>query len=717
LPSFEFTVDAALLKELGERLVGQPHIALAELIKNSYDADANQVVVGIDNDSITITDDGDGMSTERFRDFWMRVGSPHKQNIDRTHKNRRPTGSKGIGRLAVQFLGSEMELRTSPREATAKQLVASVNWSEATKAKDLTRARVSYTEAKRTEPYANDQPNGVEIVIRGLNQTWGEDDLKNLAQQIWQLQPPFQQGDESDFEVVLEHEDAALKNAFTVQMHRNLDIWSARLRGRLLPQVKGAGDRTRRVQLTLEFAGETPELHQYDVTDCDLHKLDFEVRIFSLYNRQRYGIGVEDAREYLRKYGGVHIYDGGFHLPYYGPETDWLRTEIDHSHRLSRSKLLPEELQIEAGLNNLPTNSRLYGVVRVDTSLEREMAAKERRLRLNEFLQIQASRDRLVDNSAYKNLRNIVRYALDFYAVRQTARMQSIPKAGRIGEAGSAKVRRVEEVLTSFERDIPPKVYRAISAEVREAVKASETDAEVAVKQLGLMGALATAGIAAIAYEHEAAKQLTQLEEIARRYRKQLGSEIGKELSDTITTWIRSARQTRALFTPLNNAENREIRTRLKAKALVEEIVSNIAPLTRSVTLDTERIDDKLRLPLGTLAEWSAVFQNVIINAANAMLDSDERTISFWSSCSYNRNRIYVEDTGCGVDLKHSETLFQPFVRKLEISADRRELGLGGMGMGLAIVRMVANNLNCRVRFAEPSEGFATCFELSWGDV
>lgn len=39
--SSEFTVDAVLLKELGERLVGKPHIALAELVKNAYDADAD----------------------------------------------------------------------------------------------------------------------------------------------------------------------------------------------------------------------------------------------------------------------------------------------------------------------------------------------------------------------------------------------------------------------------------------------------------------------------------------------------------------------------------------------------------------------------------------------------------------------------------------------------------------------------------------------------
>ena len=45
-----FEADSALLRELGERLVGQPHIALAELIKNAYDADATECVVSITND-------------------------------------------------------------------------------------------------------------------------------------------------------------------------------------------------------------------------------------------------------------------------------------------------------------------------------------------------------------------------------------------------------------------------------------------------------------------------------------------------------------------------------------------------------------------------------------------------------------------------------------------------------------------------------------------
>jgi hypothetical protein len=38
-----FTVDSALLSELGEKLVETPHIALVELVKNAYDADAQHV--------------------------------------------------------------------------------------------------------------------------------------------------------------------------------------------------------------------------------------------------------------------------------------------------------------------------------------------------------------------------------------------------------------------------------------------------------------------------------------------------------------------------------------------------------------------------------------------------------------------------------------------------------------------------------------------------
>ena len=69
MPTLPFTIDAELLRELGERLVGKPHIVLAELVKNSYDADATEVTINFspnkdspNKGSIEIRDDGHGMT-------------------------------------------------------------------------------------------------------------------------------------------------------------------------------------------------------------------------------------------------------------------------------------------------------------------------------------------------------------------------------------------------------------------------------------------------------------------------------------------------------------------------------------------------------------------------------------------------------------------------------------------------------------------------------
>lgn len=160
-----------------------------------------------------------------------------------------------------------------------------------------------------------------------------------------------------------------------------------------------------------------------------LNKLNFEIRVFSLVGRLPSGIAVANARDFLSKHGGVKIYDNGFELPYYGLEHDWLDIEVDHSHRLSASKFLPSSLQVPGGLSNLPTQTRLLGYVFVDTTYEASAArgatdiyAKSMSRRNVEYLQIQVSRDRLADNAPYRILRDCVRYALDWYAMRETLR-------------------------------------------------------------------------------------------------------------------------------------------------------------------------------------------------------------------------------------------------------------------------------------------------------
>ena len=70
-----FRPRARLLQILGDQLIGSARLAVFELVKNAYDADASQVIVTMEDlngskSSITAEDNGYGMSFETLRDIW-----------------------------------------------------------------------------------------------------------------------------------------------------------------------------------------------------------------------------------------------------------------------------------------------------------------------------------------------------------------------------------------------------------------------------------------------------------------------------------------------------------------------------------------------------------------------------------------------------------------------------------------------------------------------
>ena len=136
----------------------------------------------------------------------------------------------------------------------------------------------------------------------------------------------------------------------------------------------------------------------------------------------------------------------------------------------------------------------------------------------------------------------------------------------------------------------------------------------------------------------------------------------------------------------------------------------------REIRVDVSRIRSDLRLPESSYPVWMAIFHNVLINASNAMIDSDVRRIAISSPESETRRRIHIEDTGIGIDLAKAEGLFEPLKRDLYIFPERRMLGYGGTGLGLTIVRMLARDISVDVRFVKPREPFKTCFEISWNE-
>jgi signal transduction histidine kinase len=329
------------------------------------------------------------------------------------------------------------------------------------------------------------------------------------------------------------------------------------------------------------------------------------------------------------------------------------------------------------------------------------------------------SRDRLVDNDAYESLTKVVRTAVDFYAIQEAARQYSEYETLRPIEPIQRKFERVEDVLSRYQEDIPVPVYKALSREVESAVIASEAEQERITRQAGLLGALATTGMTALAYEHETKKHYFKLYELMKDIKgiKVENPDIQNQLNDVVRRLagiIDQSRALRAVFGAMLDEENRTTVKRFNARNLIRDVSEQLGILLHGVHPTTYRIDEKLLLPEAAFAEWSAIFQNVLLNAMNAMLEKDEQKIDISSQSDGNRRIILIQDTGVGVNLPTSEELFKPFVRKLKISPEWQGLGVGGTGLGLTIVRMISDSIGCNVSFTKPDESFKTAFQIQW---
>ena len=120
---------ARLLTMLGDQLIKNEQIAVTELMKNSYDADADWVKVSFENfgkdykiqenSRIVIEDNGSGMNHNVITNAWMNPATPNKftknVNEQRTPSGRVIQGEKGIGRFAMLKLGKTIEMVTRPQ--------------------------------------------------------------------------------------------------------------------------------------------------------------------------------------------------------------------------------------------------------------------------------------------------------------------------------------------------------------------------------------------------------------------------------------------------------------------------------------------------------------------------------------------------------------------------------------------------------------------------
>ena len=110
-------VNGSILKEVGEK-IPDVVVALNELIKNAYDAEATEVEISLNanNKKLIIQDNGIGMDRSTI-DALLQVGQSKKNyGTLNSHTNRYVQGSKGLGFLSVCKFGKIVIWETKAKE-------------------------------------------------------------------------------------------------------------------------------------------------------------------------------------------------------------------------------------------------------------------------------------------------------------------------------------------------------------------------------------------------------------------------------------------------------------------------------------------------------------------------------------------------------------------------------------------------------------------------
>jgi signal transduction histidine kinase len=372
---------ARLISLIGDEMVSDERVAVVELVKNAYDADASNVEVtftgeGAYPDDLIISDDGCGMDLGAVLGGWFEPGTVVKKQAERSPRGRLYQGAKGVGRFAAARLANSLNMETRARGE--KEGVAVVlNWGHFDDNSYLDEVEIAYE--VRPLPHLK---QGTLLRLAGLRdkKEWIETDFVALHERLSRLISPF--GEVEDFKIHLTipgHPDLTGE----VEPHALTQSPKYTLEGKL--SVDG--------HFTGRISMEDKEVRKFDnhslgkkgeTVTCG--SFDVEVRA---WDRDRQGLapfmikfdlGLRETRQVIDAYSGVSIYRDGFRVhPYGEPGNDWLQLD-------SRSRQVP---------TTRLANNQIIAAIRI--SREDNPELKDR-----------TTREGLVHNPAYDSLRDWV---------------------------------------------------------------------------------------------------------------------------------------------------------------------------------------------------------------------------------------------------------------------------------------------------------------------
>lgn len=714
--SLTFDVDAALLVELGERLVARRSVALAELIKNAYDADATEVTVRFKNvrgpdGEITVSDNGSGMTLEAMKLGWMRIATTIAKVDELSRRFGRPkTGAKGVGRFACRRLALRLALETtSSLPVGSERITAEFDWSDFKPGLDISEIKTTVTRESVPQSLAT----GTTLRLSALADTWRRQDIAEIQSELADLLDPHDRdvyvrrnpGYDADPGFNMKIEVPEFPEYEGTIEDRFLEAAWGVLRGTV------SDDGQPEYRLSIRNSPSELRHSPSEFLFPDLAGAEFTVRmmVYSGSHFRGTGFRLGDARNIGRERGGVRIYLDRFQVFSYGaPGDDWLGLDQDGARRLVTTpvQLAEEARGLRRPMLSLPGNMQLFGSVAI---------SRDR----NPKIGVSISRERLVQNESFNALKTFVRSGIDWMTVwyaREVAESKQRGAAAQEEPGDSTQALRSVRSLVAQETGIASGNRLAIESALDDTEKALASEREFRISELSMLRVLASAGTSVLVFDHSLramAGQLLDVVDTLGEFTSDLPEERSHNFEQTLRrleAWASMTTGQASLVGLLLGSRARTRSDSLAVHPLVESLKEGFQGYTSRFGIEFDNCTPRsVRTPPLHQAELYAVLLNILTNSFKAVRSRSNRRVCVEATVARRMLTIVIHDTGIGVPVEDRERVFEPFVTT---SQPDPVLGVG-TGLGLKIARDLARAWDGDVCFVEAIEPWRTSVEIT----
>jgi signal transduction histidine kinase len=740
-------------------------VALAELVKNSYDADATEVHVTIrESDSggpeIEVRDNGCGMNLWQIKEFWMRIGNTHKGAEQHSKQFGRPlTGSKGIGRFCVKRLGTHVKVESAAKSGRALEFnTLEIDWTKFIPGEDVAEVPVEGTSVTKSG-----DKTGLTLIMSGHRRVeWHSlEDQRSYAYLLRQLatlaanRGAKRRGFETDpgFRVILnapglEYGSALADLVGDDDMGLAVDIRDRLMKAGwalLTAQVEKGG----KIKCELDAVPPVGK-HTYtsNIKLSTLKDVSMKLAVFVEepgWNRDEKLVPIGKLNAILNDWGGVQLRHKETRMfPYGDPGDDWLEIEKDRGRRLGKPKeedlinfanTIKARTPLDAGrvLLNMLSHKAYLGAVEVGES--------------QDGLEPKADRQGFVENATFRELKQFARFAIDWamiwrdFAVKERER-QRVEKFRKQLEKGTGG----KPIAPAEQSEVALKVLRQGVAQLRNdpstitheevenlASAASLLESEIKISRTDLLRfqLVASAATLSLLYHHEVKYLAQTLTTLSADLNEAVGDLKGaiktrcQEVLESVSAAKESLDALGDLTQDMGVLDRKAVAGRLDLALQTERAVARFQRVADAYRVDINpNIDEGLLVGPMLKGELAAILLNVLSNAIKAVIagGAAKGLIELHAYISGKKVCLDVKDNGIGLSSEERKTVFTPLVSDpssrlydaLEerlASEDRQLLGQGS-GLGLSIVQGILENRKGSVEFVEPTQGWSTCLHL-----